>query len=66
LFCEVKWKDLRQREAEQITEKLKEKAVRVKGKWKSHYCLVAKSIEGKKGLEFLTFDMGDIEAAFLK
>lgn len=66
LFCEVKWKDLHQQEAEQITEKLKEKAVMVKGKWKSHYCLIAKSIEGKKELEFLTFDMGDIEAAFLK
>ncbi|AKB34485.1 Archaea bacterial proteins of unknown function [Methanosarcina siciliae HI350] len=66
LFCEVKWKDLRQRGTEQITEKLKEKAVRVKGKWKSHYCLVAKSIEGKKELGFPAFDLENMEQAFFK
>ncbi|WP_197074605.1 hypothetical protein [Methanosarcina sp. WH1] len=47
-------------------DKLREKAVRVKGKWKMHYCLVAKSIEGKTDLEFPAFDLEDLEKAFLK
>jgi hypothetical protein len=47
-------------------EKLKEKAIRVKGKWIEHYCLIAKSIEGKEEMDFLTFDLGDIESALLK
>lgn len=65
LFCEVKWKDLTRREAEQVVERLKEKTFRVKGKWTGYYCLIAKSIEGKRDMNFLAFDMGDIEIAFL-
>jgi AAA+ ATPase superfamily predicted ATPase len=66
LFCEVKWKDLTRWEAVQVVEKLKEKTVKVKGKWVGHYCLVAKSIEGKEEMEFLTFNLEDIEIAFQK
>lgn len=47
-------------------EKLKKKTIRVKGKWVEHYCLIAKSIEGKEEMEFLTFDLVDIEKAFQK
>jgi len=65
LFCEVKWRDLSRREAEQIVEKLREKASRVKGKWTEHYCLVARSIEGKDELNFQAFDLQDIERVFL-
>lgn len=64
LFCEVKWKDLSLRDAEQILEKLKEKAGKVQGKWAGHYCLVAKSIKGKEKLDCLAFDMQDLEQAF--
>ncbi len=45
-------------------EKLREKTIRVKGKWVGHYCLIAKRIEGKEEMEFLTFDLEDIEKAF--
>ena len=47
-------------------EMLKEKTIRIKGKWAGHYCLIAKSIEGKEEMGFLTFDLEDIESAFLK
>jgi AAA+ ATPase superfamily predicted ATPase len=66
LFCEVKWKDLTRRDAVQVVEKLKEKKFKVKGKWIEHYCLIAKSVEGKDEMEFLTFDLEDIEEAFQK
>jgi AAA+ ATPase superfamily predicted ATPase len=61
LFCEVKWKNLTRNEAEQIIRKLKEKAARVKGKWIEHYCLIAKEIEQKEELDFLAFDIADME-----
>ena len=66
LFCEVKWKDLTRWEALRVVEKLKEKTIRVKGKWIEHYCLIAKSIEGEEEMNFLTFDLEDIKRAFLK
>lgn len=59
-------RDLTRREAVQVVEKLKEKTIQVKGKWIGHYCLIAKSIEGKNEMEFLTFDLADIERAFQK
>jgi len=61
LFCEVKWKHLTRHEAEQVIERLKEKAGKVKGKWNEHYCLIARKIDGKENLGFLAFDMEDIE-----
>lgn len=61
LFCEVKWKNLTKNEAEHIMRKLKEKAVKVKGKWIEHYCLIAKEIGHKEELDFLAFDIADME-----
>ena len=61
IFCEVKWKHLTKHEAEHIVSGLKEKAGKVKGKWNDHYCLIAKKIEGKEQLDFLAFDLEDIE-----
>jgi len=66
LFCEVKWKDLTRWEAVRVVEKLKEKTIRVKGKWIGRYCLIAKSIEGQEEMDFLTFDLEDIERTFQK
>ncbi|TFH38421.1 MAG: ATP-binding protein [ANME-2 cluster archaeon] len=61
IFCEVKWKHLTQQEAEHIVNGLKEKAGKVKGNWNKHYCLIAKKIEVKGQVDFLAFDLEDIE-----
>ena len=41
--------------------KLKEKTVKVKGKWIEHYCMIANEIKEKEELDFLAFDISDIE-----
>ncbi|MBW6518525.1 MAG: ATP-binding protein [ANME-2 cluster archaeon] len=61
LLCEVKWKHLTRKEADRIIKDLKEKADRVKGKWKQHYCLIAKEIDEKERLDYLAFDISDME-----
>ncbi|MDW7732844.1 MAG: ATP-binding protein [Methanolobus sp.] len=61
LFCEVKWKHLSEREASSIIENLKEKAKRVSGTWNGNYCLIGRKIDGKENLDFLAFDLENIE-----
>ncbi|NJF24814.1 ATP-binding protein [Thermococcus sp. Bubb.Bath] len=66
LFVEVKWKELREREAMGILKDLKRKAELIGlDDWGKHYWLVAKKVEGKETLRkegWLVWDLGDFEA----
>jgi len=67
LFVEVKWKELREKEARGILRDLERKAklVGLDG-WERHYGLVAKSIEGKEELNeegFLLWDLGALNGS---
>ena len=65
LFCEVKWQDLDEKEAEEIIENLKENAKMVKWfneKRKEYFGLICKRIEKKEILRkkgYLIFDLND-------
>ena len=56
LFAEVKWSELKRKEAKRILEELKEKAERFEGK--KRFLLIAKRIDGKTG-EMM--DLDDLE-----
>jgi AAA+ ATPase superfamily predicted ATPase len=67
LFCEAKWQDLDESEAERILERLKKKASVVKwfnAKRKEYFCLIGKRLKDKKDLRekgYLVFDLEDFE-----
>lgn len=62
LFIEVKWKDLKLRDAKKVLKNLQRKAELVKlGNYEKHFGVVAKSIEGKEDLK-LAFDLRDFKA----
>jgi AAA+ ATPase superfamily predicted ATPase len=65
LFVEVKWRDLKEREAKGILRDLKRKAelVGLAG-WEKDYGLIAKRVKGKEGLRgggWLLWDLKDFE-----
>lgn len=65
LFCECKWQNLRQKDAEKLIAALKEKSKYVDwniGKRKEYFAIFAKRIEGKEALRksgFLAWDLED-------
>ena len=65
IFVECKWSDLDHRGARRLVDKLREKAGLVPWKKrarKQHFCLVARSVEGKEQLVdqgLLVFELGD-------
>ncbi len=70
LFAECKWSDLKEREAMQAFEALKEKSGHVKYKQKrERFCIFGKTIKGKENLRkegCLAFDLDDIQKALKK
>ncbi|RLF81728.1 ATP-binding protein [Thermococci archaeon] len=65
LFVEVKWKDLKEREARRILKDLERKSelVGLEG-WAKFYGLIARDVEGKETLReegWLVWDLGDFE-----
>jgi len=65
LFVEVKWKELKEREAREILRDLERKGelVGLEG-WEKAYGLVARGVEGKEELRgegWLAWDLGDFE-----
>ncbi len=60
LFCEVKWKDLSEKEASSVICRLQAKSENVRGNWKKYYCVIARKIEGKADMDHLVLDLDDI------
>ena len=63
-FFEVKWKEMRAREAEKILKRLREKSARLDPRGEKYYGLIAKSVKGKDKLRekgYLAFDLSDFE-----
>jgi len=63
---EVKWKEMKVRDAERVLKRLEEKSTRLNLNGEMYYGIVAKHVEGKeilRGRGYLAFDLRDFESA---